>query len=101
VDTTITRTETAIVYKGVGNYTYPKKVYHTTLKGVTRVVSMVKPRLLTVLKYPRIPTDPINSPFSGNRVQQMKVYFLPEPGTMLMLGSGIAGLAGLAFLRRR
>jgi hypothetical protein len=100
-DLTITRTDTAIVYKGQGNYTYPKKVYHTTLKGVTRVVSLVKPRLVTTLEYPRIPTDPIGIAYQANRIYGMKVYFLPEPGTMLMLGSGIAGLAGLAFLRRR
>jgi hypothetical protein len=31
----------------------------------------------------------------------MKIYFMPEPDQLLLLGSGIAGLAGLYLLRRR
>jgi hypothetical protein len=31
----------------------------------------------------------------------MNVFFLPEPGALLMLGAAVAGLAGLSLLRRR
>jgi hypothetical protein len=32
---------------------------------------------------------------------RLKVFFLPEPGGMLMLGAGIAALLGLSRMRRR
>ena len=31
----------------------------------------------------------------------MKVYFVPEPAAVVMLGAGIAGLLGLSRIRRR
>jgi hypothetical protein len=100
-DITLTRTYTAVEYKGKGKTYYPTKKYYTTLTGVTRVVSLVKPRITHVYQIPRIPTDPVFSNYRANRVQIMKVFFLPEPGSLLLIGSGIAGLAGLALLRRR
>ena len=91
-----------VSYKGEGYGTYyPTKKYYSTLKGVTRIVSLVRPRIVHAYIIPRIPTDPIYTNWQANRVWVMDVYFLPEPGAMLMLGSGIAGLAGLAFFRRR
>jgi len=32
---------------------------------------------------------------------RLTVHFVPEPGRLALLGSGIAGLAGLAVRRRR
>jgi hypothetical protein len=100
-DITLLRTHTSVIYKGFGKTYYPTKKYYSTLKGVTRVVSLVKPRILHVYQDPRIVEDPIRRKYGVPRIERMKVFFLPEPGAMLMLGSGIAGLAALALLRRR
>jgi hypothetical protein len=100
-DITITRTETEVSYKGKGQTLYLTKKYYTKLTGVTRVVSMVRPRLTHAYTIPRIPTDPITAHFQANRAQIMKVFFLPEPGSLLLIASGIAGVTGLALLRRR
>lgn len=76
--------------------------YTQVLKGVTRVVSMVRPRLTWTLAVPLDPTtNPIQNIWSPVRMQSIKVYFLPEPGGMLMLGAGIATLLGLSRMRRR
>jgi hypothetical protein len=100
-DLTLTRTSTSVVYKGKGQTTYPTVKYYTKLTGVTRAVSLVKPRLTHTYQIPRIPTDPIFSNYQANRVQIMKVFFLPEPGSLLLIASGIVGIAGLTLLRRR
>jgi hypothetical protein len=100
-DLILTRTYTAVEYKGQGKTYYPTRKYYTKLTGVTRAVSLVKPRLKYAYQIPRLPQDPIITNYQANRVQIMKVFFLPEPSAILLLGSGIAGLAGLAFLRRR
>ncbi len=101
-DTTLTRTTTVAQYN-MGGMTVGYKYYTTTekLEGVTRVVSLVRPRLNQAYLLPRIPSDPIDNQFSAARMWTMKVYFMPEPGALLLLGSGIAGLAGLYLLRRR
>jgi len=76
--------------------------YTQILKGVTRVVSMVRPRLTWTLAVPLDPgQDPIETIWTPVRMQQLKVYFLPEPGGMLLLGVGIASLLGLSRMRRR
>jgi hypothetical protein len=101
-DVTVTRTSTVANYKG-GAYkvTY---MYYTTkqyLPSVNRVVSLVRPRLIHVYQRPRIPTDPIITNYQALHLWRMKVFFVPEPGALLLLGSAIAGLAGLSLLRRR
>jgi len=102
VDTTLTRTATDVRYKGEGyGVYYPTKKYYSTLMGITRIVSLVRPRIVHAYIIPRIATDPIYTNWQANRVWFMDVYFLPEPSAVLMLGSGILGLAGLAFVRRR
>jgi len=76
--------------------------YTQVLKGVTRVVSMVRPRLTWDLAVPLNPNvDPIQNIWNPVRLWELKVYFLPEPGGMLMLGVGVASLLGLFHLRRR
>jgi hypothetical protein len=72
------------------------------LKGVTRVVSMVRPRLVHTYKVPLGPSaDPITNVWQAARLWRLKVFFLPEPTGMLMLGAGIAALLGLSRMRRR
>ncbi len=76
--------------------------YTQVLKGVTRVVSMVRPRLTWTMAVPLDPSvDPIENIWTPLRFQTLKVFFLPEPAGMLMLGVGIAALLGLARMRRR
>jgi hypothetical protein len=76
--------------------------YTQVLKGVTRVVSMVRPRLTWTLAVPLDPSvDPIQNIWTPVRLNELKVYFLPEPGGVLMLGVGIASLLGLSRMRRR
>jgi len=72
------------------------------LKGVTRVVSMVRPRLTWTFAVPLDPSvDSIENIWTFPRLWRLKVFFLPEPGGMLMLGAGIAVLLGLSRMRRR
>jgi hypothetical protein len=76
--------------------------YTQVLKGVTRVVSMVRPRLVHDYDVPLDPSvDPITNIWQAARLHTIKVFFLPEPGGMLMLGAGIAVLLGLSRIRRR
>jgi hypothetical protein len=72
------------------------------LKGVTRVVSMVRPRLVHTYRVPLDPSvDPIANIRQFARLWTMKVFFLPEPAGMLMLGTGVVALLGLSRMRRR
>lgn len=100
-DITLTRTATTVSYKGAGQTFYFTRKYYTKLPGVTRVVSLVKPRITHTYLVPRVASDPITSNYQANRVAIMKVFFMPEPGALLLIGSGLAGLAGLSLLRRR
>jgi hypothetical protein len=76
--------------------------YTQVITGVTRVVSMVRPRLTWTIAVPLDPSvDPITNIWTPVRMWRLKVFFLPEPAGMLMLGVGIAALLGLARMRRR
>jgi hypothetical protein len=76
--------------------------YTQVMTGVTRVVSMVRPRLTWTMAVPLDPTvDPIEDIWTPVRMRNLKVYFLPEPGGMLLLGAGIVTLLGLSRMRRR
>jgi hypothetical protein len=103
IDYTVTRTYWSLNYnttnQTVNTITTTYKQY---LKGVGRVVSMVRPRLKHVYEKPLDPSaDPITSNFQAARLYTMKVFFLPEPAGMLLLGAGIAIVLGLSRMRRR
>jgi hypothetical protein len=76
--------------------------YTQILKGVTRVVSMVRPRLIHTYRVPLDPSaDPITNIRQVARLWRLKVFFLPEPAGMLLLGAGLGCLVVLHRLRRR
>jgi hypothetical protein len=82
-----------------GTTTRTNKSY---LYGVGRVVSMVRPRLIHDYNVPLDPdSDPITNIRQAARMLRLKVFFLPEPAGMLLLGVGIAALLGLSRMRRR
>jgi hypothetical protein len=91
----------------VWNSEYSSSSYYTTttkqyLFGVQRVVSMVRPRLIHTYTVPMDPVAvPISNTWNAARMWRLKVYFLPEPGGLLLLGAGIATLLGLSRMRRR
>jgi hypothetical protein len=83
----------------ISTTTYTYKQY---LKGVGRVVSMVRPRLIHNYKLPdRLTTEAISNIWQAARLHTMRVFFVPEPTGLLTLGAGIAALLGLSRIRRR
>jgi hypothetical protein len=82
--------------------TITTQTYNQYLKGVTRVVSMVRPRLVWTYRVP-MPFDPrpISNIWRTAWIWRLKVFFLPEPAGMLMLGAGLGCLTVLHRLRRR
>ena len=89
------------------NYTAQTVATNTTsmksyLQNVGRVVSLVQPRLTAGYNGPLDPTTgAVIQAWSVARMRMMKVFFLPEPTGMLLLGTGIATLLGLYLMRRR
>jgi hypothetical protein len=76
--------------------------YTQVLKGVTRVVSMVRPRLIHTYTLPERGTaEAITNIWQAARLHTMKVFFLPEPTGLLLVGVGIAALLSLSRMRRR
>ena len=90
-------------------YNYTRQTARTTittmksyLQNVGRVVSLVQPRLIHGYNGPLDPTTgSIALSWSVARMRLLKVFFLPEPTGMLLLGAGIATLLGLSRMRRR
>jgi hypothetical protein len=80
-------------------YTNTAKQY---LSNVGRIVSMVRPRLVHTYTVPLDETaDPITNTWNVARMRRIKVFFLPEPSGMLMLGMGIAAVLCVSRMRRR
>jgi hypothetical protein len=88
--------------KTLQTVTTTTQTYKQYLKGVTRVVSMVRPRLTHTYTVPLDPdSDPITNIRQVARMWRLKVFFLPEPAGTLLVGTGIAVLLGLSRMRRR
>ncbi len=87
---------------GLSTLTTTTYTYKQYLKGVGRIVSMVRPRLIHTY---RQPLDPVNDPIVTNwqvaRIWAMKVFFVPEPSGMLMLSTGLGLLVVLHRVRGR
>jgi len=83
----------------VATSTYTNKEY---LQNVGRVVSLVQPRLVHGFVGPLDPTTkPVQLMWSVARFRLMKVFFLPEPAGLLLLGAGLGCLVVLYRVRRR
>jgi hypothetical protein len=88
--------------KTLSEITYTTYTYKQYMYGVGRVVSMVRPRLIHTYQKPLDPlAEPLWTNWQSARVALIRVFFLPEPTGMLLLGAGIAGLLGLSRMRRR
>jgi hypothetical protein len=62
---------------------------------------LVRPRLIYTYKVPIDPAEPIENIRQLARRWRLKVFFLPEPAGMLLLGAGLGCLVVLHRLRRR
>jgi hypothetical protein len=71
------------------------------LYGVGRVVSMVRPRLTNGYTVDKSILEVIRHTSGVARMWRLKVFFVPEPTGMLMLGTGLGCLVVLHRLRRR
>jgi hypothetical protein len=99
-------TVTVTNYASVWNKTLSELDIETStrksyLYNVGRVVSLVRPRLIHTYTTPVDHSKPIWMSWGVARIWRLKVWFLPEPTGMLLLGTGIAALLGLARIRRR
>jgi hypothetical protein len=72
-----------------------------TPAGLSGVVSLVRPRMVHVYSIPEDPNDPIRMTWASASAWQMDFHFLPEPGSTMMLASGLVLMAGLYRLRRQ
>jgi len=76
--------------------TYTTETYKQYLFGVGRVVSMVRPKLIHDYNVPVDPNSgPITNIYQAARLSRLKVFFVPEPTGLLMLGTGLALLVVL------
>jgi hypothetical protein len=81
--------------------TFTSTPYTQVLKGVTRVVSMVRPRLVHTYTVPIDPVGSIENTWQVARMWRLKVFFLPEPTGLLMLSTGLGLLVVLHRASRR
>jgi hypothetical protein len=72
-----------------------------TPDGLSGVVSMIRPRLVHTYKVQPDPGAPIQHTWASGGAWQMDFHFLPEPGSTVMMASGLVVLAGLYRMRRR
>jgi len=91
-----------IFNKTLSTFTYTTSTPYTqVLKGVTRVVSMVRPRLVHTYTVPIDPVGRIENTWQVARMWSLKVFFLPEPTGLLMLSTGLGLLVVLHRASRR
>jgi hypothetical protein len=57
--------------------------------------------MVHVYSVPEDPNDSIEMTWASASAWQMDFHFLPEPGSTMMLASGLVLMAGLYRLRRR
>jgi hypothetical protein len=102
-DITVTNYHRDLVWnKTLSTLTTTTFTFKQYLHGVGRIVSMVRPRLIHTYRVPLDPSaDPITNFWQAARLWRLKVFFLPEPTGLLLLGAGIAALLGLSRMRRR
>jgi hypothetical protein len=86
---------------GLQTVTYTTSTYKQYLTGVKRVVSLVRPRLIHVYEKPLAKNVPFITNYQASRLWTMKVFFVPEPVGLGMMGAGIVALLGLSRMRRR
>jgi len=99
---TVTKVGTSAMFnKTLSSVTYTFTTYKQYLTGVRRVVSLVRPRLVHVYQNPVDNNDPIITNFQAARLWTMKVFFVPEPAGIAMIGTGFAFLVGMYNIRRR
>jgi len=99
---TVTHVATSAMFnKTLSQVTYTTATFKQYLTGVQRIVSVIRPRLVHVYQKPLDPGDPIISNFQAARLWTMKVYFVPEPAGIAMIGVGSALLVGMFNIRRR
>jgi hypothetical protein len=108
---TVTHIRTRNVFNPtLSTVTYTQETRKQYLVGVTRIVSMVRPRLLhvytsnSIIERPRrwnFWTGEWMGPYQSAQASTMKVFFVPEPAGMLLLGAGVAAVLGLSRMRRR
>ena len=89
-------TNTEVQITGYDNRT-PSTMGGFQLSGV---ISLVRPRLVHSYNVPFDPNLPIRMTWASASAWQMDFHFLPEPGSTVMMVSGLVVLAGLYRLRR-
>jgi hypothetical protein len=102
-DITVTRYDWWLTWnKTLSTITTTTRTSKQYLYGVGRVVSMVRPRLIHTYTVPlNTSADPIENTRQVARLWRLKVFFVPEPTGMLLLGVGIAAVLVLSRMRRR
>ncbi len=101
-DITVTHFGTFATFNtDLSTVTFSYTTYKQYLSSVMRVVSVIRPRIVHAYLKPTSPADPIEANNNLAELWTMKIYFVPEPAAVVMMGAGIAGLLGLSRIRRR